>query len=62
MEGGIFLKICKNTNKFVQRKIYLSPDESKILWVSDPPKGIMEEVPRYIKIEDIRDLTVGIGS
>ena len=27
MKGDVFLKVCKNTNKFVQRKIYLSEDE-----------------------------------
>lgn len=27
MKGHIFLKICRNSNKFVQRKIYLSKDQ-----------------------------------
>ena len=27
MKGDVFLKVCKNTNKFVQRKIYLSKDQ-----------------------------------
>lgn len=39
MKGDIFLKACKNTNKFVQRKIYLSPDKEKIEWICDPPKS-----------------------
>ena len=37
MKGDVFLKACKNTNKFVQRKIYLSESEDKIFWVTDPP-------------------------
>ena len=24
IKGDVFLKVCRNTNKFVQRKIYLS--------------------------------------
>ena len=39
MKGDVFLKVCKNTNKFVQRKIYLSENEERILWINDPPKG-----------------------
>lgn len=39
MEGHVFLKICWNTNKFVQRKVRLSEDETKILWVCDPFQG-----------------------
>ena len=38
-KGDVFLKICRNTVKFVQRKLYLSDDESKILWASDPPSS-----------------------
>jgi hypothetical protein len=26
IKGDVFLKVCKNTNKFVQRKIMLSED------------------------------------
>lgn len=37
-QGDVFLKVCRNTIKFVQRKIYLSNDEKRIYWVSDPPK------------------------
>lgn len=59
MKGDIFLKICKSTNKFVQRKVFLSEDETKLQWVCDPPK---EEEPRFILIHDITDLTLGIGS
>lgn len=40
MKGDVFIKFCKNTNKFVQRKLYLSDDETKILWVTDPA-GLM---------------------
>lgn len=61
MKGDVFLKVCKNTNKFVQRKIFLSNDEEKILWVSDPQKSEDEE-PRFILIRDIIDLTLGLGS
>lgn len=61
MKGDVFLKICKNTNKFVQRKIYLSEDQERIYWVSDPEKSINEE-PRFIEIKDIDDLTLGRGS
>ena len=61
MKGDVFLKECKNTNKFVQRKIFLSNDEEKILWVSDPQKSEDEE-PRFILIRDIIDLTLGLGS
>ena len=39
MKGDVFLKVCKNTNKFVQRKISLSPDQEKVLWICDPPKS-----------------------
>jgi hypothetical protein len=39
INGDIFLKICKSTNKFVQRKVFLSEDELRINWVSDPSKG-----------------------
>lgn len=39
MKGDIFLKICKSTNKFVQRKVFLSEDESRIQWVNDPSQG-----------------------
>lgn len=38
-KGDVFLKVCRNTIKFVQRKIFLSDDEKRIYWVSDPPKG-----------------------
>jgi hypothetical protein len=38
MKGDIFLKICKSTNKFVQRKVFLSKDETRLQWVSDPAK------------------------
>ena len=61
MKGDVFLKVCKNTNKFVQRKIYLSKDEEKIFWVCDPVKS-QEEEPRFIIIRDIIDLTLGLGS
>ena len=30
MKGDVFLKVCRNTNKFVQRKIFLSEDEKRI--------------------------------
>jgi len=53
------LKICRSTNKFVQRKVFLSEDETRIQWVCDPPQ---DESPRYILIKDITDLTLGIGS
>jgi len=53
------LKICRNTTKFVQRKVYISEDETKINWICDPPKG---DNPRFIYIKDITDLTLGIGS
>lgn len=39
IKGDIFLKVCKNTNKFVQRKVFLSKDETKIQWVCDPPQN-----------------------
>jgi hypothetical protein len=55
------LKSCKDTTKFVQRKIYLSQDEEKIFWVSDPLENQKEE-PRFLNIKDIIDLTLGIGS
>lgn len=45
-KGDVFLKSCLNTNKFVQRKIYLSDDERRIYWVADPP--IQDEKPRFI--------------
>lgn len=61
MKGDVFLKICKSTNKFVQRKIYLSADEEKIEWVSDPQTSVNEE-PRYILIKDITGITLGVGS
>ena len=61
MKGDVFLKVCKNTNKFVQRKLSLSEDEERIEWVNDPPKGFDEE-PRFILLKDIIDLTLGLGS
>jgi hypothetical protein len=39
--------------------VFLSEDELRINWVSDPSKG---EEPRFIRIEDITDLSLGIGS
>jgi hypothetical protein len=59
MKGDIFLKICRSTNKFVQRKVFLSADEQKINWVCDPSQG---EQPRSILIKDVNDLTLGIGA
>lgn len=41
-KGDVFLKLCRNTPKFVQRKIYLSNDETRIEWVSDPIKSDSE--------------------
>jgi hypothetical protein len=46
IKGDIFLKVCKSTRKFVQRRIWLSNDESKICWVGDPP--VEGETPRFI--------------
>lgn len=43
----------------MQRRVFLSEDELRINWVSDPAKG---EEPRFIRIEDITDLSLGIGS
>jgi cytohesin/brefeldin A-inhibited guanine nucleotide-exchange protein len=59
MKGDIFLKVCRSTNKFVQRRVFLSEDETKVMWVSDPPQN---DTPRFILISDITDLTLGIGS
>ena len=59
MKGDIFLKSCKSTNKFVQRRVYLSGDQQKIQWEEDPPKN---QEPRFIYIKDITDLTLGISS
>jgi hypothetical protein len=39
MKGDIFLKICKSTNKFVQRKVFLSENEQRINWICDPPQN-----------------------
>ena len=39
--------------------MFLSEDETKIQWVNDPPQS---ETPRFILIDDITDLTLGIGS
>lgn len=43
----------------MQRRVYLSQDETKIQWVCDPPGS---DTPRFIFIRDIKDLTLGIGS
>lgn len=59
IKGDIFLKACWSSTKFVQRKVFLSEDESKILWVKDPPEG---DAPRSIDIKDITDITLGLGS
>lgn len=61
MKGDVFLKICKSTNKFVQRKVSLSEGEDRIEWINDPPNGSHEE-PRFILISDVIDLTLGLGS
>ena len=53
------MKVCNNSNKFVQRRVFLSTDETKIQWVKDPPEN---DTPRFILIDDITDLTLGIGS
>jgi len=29
-KGDVFLKLCRNTSKFVQRKLFLSNDELRI--------------------------------
>lgn len=39
--------------------MFLSEDETKIQWVMDPPEN---EEPRFILINDISDLSLGIGS
>ena len=39
--------------------MFLSEDETKIQWVTDPPEN---ETPRFILIDEISDLTLGIGS
>lgn len=61
MKGDVFLKACYGSKKFVQRKIYLSQDEERIEWISDPPKSDNEQA-RFINIKDITDLTLGLGS
>lgn len=33
-KGDVFIKICANTIKMVQRKLYLSEDEKRIYWTS----------------------------
>ena len=48
MKGDVVLKICREStklpfsspkqSKFVQRRMFLSDDQSRINWVSDPPK------------------------
>ena len=38
-KGDVFLKICRSTCKFVQRRVNLSSDEKKIFWREDPPKS-----------------------
>lgn len=30
MEGDVFLKVCRTSNKFVQRKVYITKDENRI--------------------------------
>lgn len=30
MEGDVFLKVCRTSNKFVQRKVYITTDENRI--------------------------------
>lgn len=39
IKGDTFLKVCRSSKKFVQRKVFLSQDEQRINWVSDPPAG-----------------------
>jgi hypothetical protein len=43
----------------VQRRVFLSADEKRIQWVVDPPEN---DTPRFIEIDDITDLMLGVGS
>ena len=59
IEGDVFLKACWGSTKLVQRRVYVSEDETKIMWVKDPPEG---DDPRSIEISEITDITLGLGS